>query len=252
VDVSWQPPSGGGPVASYLVSVGPSGGTQSATSATSVHVTGLTCGTTYSFTVYSVGAGGQKVAAAPASAPPCLAPTAPQGLSAHVSQNQVQVSWSAPATSGGGSVSYTVDWGNGPRSTTATSYKITGLTNFQTYNVTVTASSQAGTGGSATRSVSVSPGTTWGYTITRDWKYTLNVRSAPTTASSSISTFPAGGGQSVQVVCQTIGGSYKDKTGSPNGDVWDRLASGGYVADGYVTTPNSLANTYSPPIWKCQ
>ena len=31
----------------------------------------------------------------------------------------------------------------------------------------------------------------------------------------------------------------------------DELASGGYVADGYVTTPNSLNNTSSPPIWSC-
>jgi hypothetical protein len=256
VDVSWQPPSGGAPVASYLVSVSPSGGTQSPMTATSVHVTGLSCSTTYSFTVYSVGAGGQKVAAAPASALPCLAPSAPQRLSTQVSQHQVQLSWSAPAAPGGGTMSYTVNWGNGPKSATGTSYTITGLTNFQTYNVTVTASSQAGPGSSASKSVSVLPPATWGYSITRDWKYGVYVRSQPNAGSSSVSSFPAGAaGQPVQVTCQVWGGGYTDPTGSPNfpnGAVWDKLASGGYVADGYVTTPNSLANTFSAPIWQCQ
>jgi hypothetical protein len=103
--------------------------------------------------------------------------------------------------------------------------------------------------------VSVSPGTTWGYTITRDWQDLLYVRPAPQVSSSYLTVFPPGGGQSVQVVCQVWGGGYKDPTGTPNfpnGAVWDKLSSGGYVADYYTTTPNATSNSFSSPIWKCQ
>jgi hypothetical protein len=256
VDVSWRPPSSGGPVTSYTVSVSPSGGTQSAPSATSVHVTGLTCGTTYSFTVYSVGAGGQRVAAAPVSAQSCKPPTAPQGLSTQVSQHQIQVSWSPPATPGGGTVSYTVNWGNGPQTAPGTSYTITGLANFQAYTVTVTASSQAGQGGSVSTSVSVSPGKTWNYNVASWVTYPLHVRSAPNTSASIISTYPAPpAGTPVQIVCQVWGGGFTDPTGTPsfpNGAVWDELSNGGYLADVYTTTPNASSNQFSPSIWQCK
>jgi hypothetical protein len=256
VDVSWQPPSGGGTVASYTVSVSPSGATQAATGATSVHVTGLTCGTTYSFTVYSVGAGGQQVAAAPVSAQPCQAPSAPQGLSTQVSQHQVQVSWSPPAAPGGGTVSYTVNWGSGsPQTTTGASYTITGLTNFQTYTVTVTASSPAGQGGSDSTSVSVSPGTTWNYNVASWVTLPLHVRSAPNTSAGIVTTYNPAAGVPVQIVCQVMGGGYTDPTGTPNfpnAAVWDKLTNGGYIADGYITTPNASSDQFSPPIWQCQ
>ena len=255
VDVSWQPPSGGGPVASYTVSVSPSGGTQTTTPpATSVHVTRLTCGTTYSFTVYSVGAGGQKVAAAPVSAQSCKTPTAPQGLSPQVSQHQIQLSWSPPAAPGGGTVTYTVDWGSGPQTASGTSYTITGLANFSTYNVTVTASSQAGTGGSQSASVSVSPGRTWGYNVASWVTDPLRLRTGPSTSDGIITTYYNPGGMAVGVICQTWGSGYKDPSGTPNFGspaVWDKLTSGGYMADGYITTPNASSNQFSPSIWQC-
>jgi Fibronectin type III domain len=70
VAVSWQPPASGGPVSSYTVGISPpdAGAVQSKTGPTSVQVTGLSCATVYTFTVYSVGSGGQQVPAPPVTA----------------------------------------------------------------------------------------------------------------------------------------------------------------------------------------
>jgi hypothetical protein len=215
----------------------------------------LSCGTTYSFTVYSVGTGGQQVAAAPVSAQPCAPPTAPQRLSAQVSQHQVQLSWSPPASSGGGTLSYTVSWGSGSAHTAGTSYTITGLSNFQTYAVTVTASTPAGQGQPVAQSVSVSPGTTWHYNVSSWVTLPLNIRTGPSTADGILTTLNPAGGVAVQIACQVRGGGYTDPTGTPSfpgGAVWDKLSSGGYIADGYIDTPSASSNQFSAPIWQCQ
>lgn len=258
VDVSWQPPASGGTVSSYQVAISPAASaSQAKTSATSVRVTGLSCATQYTFTVYSVGASGQQVPAPPVTARPCVAPGTPQGLSSSVSPGQIQLSWSGPASSGGGVVSYNVSWNGGGRNgVTGTSYTINGLANFQTYGVTVTAVSPAGNGGAATASVSLAPGTTWGYHIYNNSVWAVNVRAAPTTSSASQGSFGANSFAAVQVVCQVSGGYYKDpsSSGVPAGTVWDKIIYGGgygYVADGYVSTPNSMNNSFSPPIWPC-
>jgi hypothetical protein len=237
--------------------VSPSGGSQSPTGATSVHFTGLACGTTYSFTVYSVGAGGQKVGAAPASAQPCLAPSAPQGLSPQLSQHQIQLSWSPPATPGGGTVSYSVSWGGGsPQAATGTSYTISGLTNFQTYTVTVSASSQAGPGGSASTTVTVQPGTSWSHAVSTWVTIALSIRTGPGKSYPAVRTVL--GGAPVQIECQEPnGGGYTDpgsthKPSFPSPAVWDKLTDGTYVADGYINTPNASSNQLSPPIWQCE
>ena len=187
-------------------------------------------------------------------APP-LPPTAPQQLSAQVSQHQVQLSWSPPASSGGGAVSYTVGWGSGSAHTAGTSYTITGLSNFQTYPVTVTASTPAGQSQPVAQSVSVSPGTTWHYNVSSWVTLPLNIRTGPSTADGILTTLNPAGGVPVQVACQVRGGGYTDPTGTPSfpgGAVWDKLSSGGYIADGYINTPSASSNQFSAPIWQCQ
>jgi outer membrane biosynthesis protein TonB len=253
VDVNWQQPTSGGPVASYKVSVTPGGGTQASTGPTSVHITGLSCGTTYSFTVDSVGVVGQQVPAQAVTAMPCVAPGPPSGLTTSVSSGQIGVNWTAAGSDGGGTVTYTVNWGAGSNAgLSGTSDTITGLANFQTYTVTVTANNQAGTGGSVSAAVNLSAGPWGGYNITRNSVDTLAIRSGPSTGDSAVGSFPPGSSAPVTVYCQTAGGGYSDPSGNgPNGDIWDKIGSGAYVADGYVTTPESLANTYSSPIWHC-
>jgi uncharacterized protein YraI len=100
----------------------------------------------------------------------------------------------------------------------------------------------------------VSAGPWGGYNITRNAIDPLNIRAGPSTSSASLGTFPPGSNAPITITCQTQGGAYSDPSGTPSGDIWDQFVYNGgtaYVADGYVTTPNSLANTFSPPIWQC-
>jgi len=256
VTVSWQKPASGGPVTGYQVAVSPGGAVHS-TGSTSIQVTGLTCGTTYSFTVSSVGADGKNVPAAPVSAMPCVPPGAPQGLNTSVSPDQISVSWSAPASDGGGAVSYTVAVnGNNQPPTTSTSATIGGLADFQTYTVTVTASNGAGPSAGDSTSVNLSAGPWGGYATDGNLYLPLRVEASPATNSGLVYSIPAYTSIPVTIDCQTTGGWYTDPSGNgPNGNVWDKVTfSGGtgYIADGYINTPNSQSNSYSsPPLWPC-
>jgi len=69
----------------------------------------------------------------------------------------------------------------------------------------------------------------------------LSVRSAPTTSSTRLATLPDG--TSISIFCQTIGESINGSA------IWDKLDSGGYVSDWYVTTPN--VGTFSPGLSVC-
>jgi Fibronectin type III domain len=260
VDVSWQPPASGGPVRNYTVDVSPASAAaaQTPTGATSVRVSGLDCATVYSVTVNSVGSGGQTVPAQPVTVRPCVPPAAPQGLGHTVSSHQIQVNWAAPASNGGGPVSYTVTWNGGSQpGLTGTSFRMTGLANFQNYNVSVTAANAAGGGGAASAAVNLSPGQTWGYNIIRNPIDPVAVRAAPSAGNTAtLGSFGAGSNAPVQVICQVTGGYYQDPGTPPipAGDIWDKIVYGGgagYVGDGYVTTLNSLNNAFSPPIWQC-
>jgi uncharacterized protein YraI len=72
-------------------------------------------------------------------------------------------------------------------------------------------------------------------TVARTYRVTsstpLNVRSAPTATSSLLGQLAAGG--AVAVICQARG----QLVGSTR--VWDRISTGGYVSDRYVSTPSS-------------
>jgi len=80
-------------------------------------------------------------------------------------------------------------------------------------------------------------------TVARTYRVTsttpLNVRSAPTTTAAVVGQLPAGG--SVAVVCQARG----QVIGTT--PVWDRLTSGGYVSDRYVSTPSATGFTTALP-----
>jgi surface antigen/uncharacterized protein YraI len=69
----------------------------------------------------------------------------------------------------------------------------------------------------------------------------LNVRSGPSTADSSVGSLPYH--TSIMIVCQTTG---SDVSGS---SIWDEIAAGQYVSDYWVNTPNF--GTYSPGIPQC-
>ncbi|MBS2022738.1 MAG: fibronectin type III domain-containing protein, partial [Deltaproteobacteria bacterium] len=156
--VAWTAPAfdGGLPVVGYDVTASPGGAVMSTGSATNVVFTGLTNGTTYTFTVVAknvVGSGPASSASTPVK--PATVPNAPTSVNATSLQNgQVPVSWTAPADNGGDSIiKYTVKASPGPRTATvtctpptacATNATVTGLTNGTSYTFTVIATNGVG------------------------------------------------------------------------------------------------------------
>lgn len=80
-------------------------------------------------------------------------------------------------------------------------------------------------------------------TVSKTYRVTsstpLNVRSAPTTASTVIGQLA--GGSAAALICQTRG----QTVGST--PVWDRISTGGYVSDAYLSTPSATGFTTALP-----
>src|SRR6266480_4161457 len=172
IDLSWSPATDNVGVTGYRVY---RDGTLAASpSGTSVSITGLSAGTTYSFTVSAVDAAGNASAlSAPLSATTAAssdttAPTTPAGLAASaVTSTSLTLSWNA-ATDNVGVTGYRV-YRNGTlvASPTGTSVSITGLSAGTTYSFTVAAVDAASNASalsaplSVTTLVSTPPQTLW-------------------------------------------------------------------------------------------
>src|SRR3569623_1558890 len=152
--------NGGITITGYTVIASPGGLT--ATGASSpITVTGLSNGTAYTFTVTatnSIGAG--SASAASNSITPATLPGAPTIGSATAGDAQASISFSAPASNGGATITgYTVT--SSPDGLTGTGASspvaVTGLTNGTAYTFTVTATNSAGTGSASSASNSVTP-----------------------------------------------------------------------------------------------
>ena len=139
--------NGGGPL---LASVGP---VASYTDASAVN------GTTYYYEVSAVNSVGEGPRSAPIAATPATVPGAPTLVSATAGDGSVALAWTAPASSGGSSITgYTVTASPGGATCTATGLDCTvsGLTNDTTYGFTVRARNAAGSG-AASNTLSATP-----------------------------------------------------------------------------------------------
>jgi hypothetical protein len=123
--------------------------------------TGLTTGTSYTFTVTAKNANGNGAVSAASNAIIVGTPGAPTAVSGtNGVSTQSTVSWTAPALNGGSAVTgYTVTSAPGAFTctTATTSCTVTGLTNGTGYTFTVTAANSVGTGPSSAPSASITP-----------------------------------------------------------------------------------------------
>ena len=166
VSLSWTAPATGPTPTSYKVYRSTDSGTTypsyNTVLSTSLDVSGLTNGTTYTFKVQSVYGGVSSSDSNVISRVPATYPGAPSSVTATSGANASSVvSWTAPTSNGGDTITgYTVTSSPGSITATtngATSVTVTGLMNGTSYMFTVTATNSQGTGSSASTSVSATP-----------------------------------------------------------------------------------------------
>lgn len=150
--VSWSAPAsdGGSRIVRYTVTSSPGGRSCTATS-TSCTVTGLTAGTTYTFTVTAAnGLGAGPASTATGAVVPFTKPGAPRNVVAAAGRSSATVSWAAPSSTGFSPVTgYTVTAYPSKRTcrtTGALRCTVTGLTRGTLAWFAVTATNAAGTG----------------------------------------------------------------------------------------------------------
>jgi len=148
VALSWTAPdSRGTPITGYRVTASPGGKTTSCP-ATSCTITDLTNDVEYTFTVEAQNAVGWSDPS-PASLParPDAVPDAPAAPTVDFGDGSLDVSWTAPASTGSPIKSYTVELTGGGRVVTATEpttrHTFTGLTNGVQYTVRLRANNDA-------------------------------------------------------------------------------------------------------------
>jgi hypothetical protein len=194
--------TGGAPITSYIVTSSPGGLTATGLS-TTLTVTGLTNGTSYTFTVKAVTAVGQSVESQPSNATvPAGNPGAPTIISATPSNGQVSIQFSAPSNTGGIPITnYSVNYNGNYVYGTSSPIVVTGLSNGTQYTFSMTAYTSGGLSGSG-GSISATPSSP-----------ISNGQQAYTSAGTYSWVAPAGV-TSVSVVCVGAGGGGGYGTGS--------------------------------------
>ena len=156
--VSWVAANpNGSAITGYTVTGSPAG--SCTTTGTTCAITGLTNGTSYTFTVAATNGVGTGPASTP-SAPvvPAGLPGAPADVTATAASGSAQVSWTAADPNGSAITGYTVTGSpGGGCTTTGTTCTVTGLANGTSYTFTVVARNAVGTGPSSGPSAAVTP-----------------------------------------------------------------------------------------------
>ena len=151
---------GGSPITDYTVISSPGGKTAHG-SATSLTVSGLTNGQTYTFTVTATNTVGNGLPSAPSNAvTPVTTPGAPTGVAATAGNGYAVVTFTPPSSDGGTAITdYTVTAspGNSTVHGSGRAIVVDGLTNGVSYTFTVTATNAVGTSPSSAASAPIAP-----------------------------------------------------------------------------------------------
>jgi uncharacterized protein (TIGR02145 family) len=152
--------NGGTVIMGYTVTSSPGGFTKTGTT-TPLIVTGLTNGTSYTFTVVATNTvGNSLVSVASNAVTPMTIPNAPTSPIATAGNTQASVAFTAPIVNGGSAISgYTVTSspGNSTKTGTTSPLIITGLTNGTSYTFTVVATNAVGNSVASAASNAVTP-----------------------------------------------------------------------------------------------
>jgi uncharacterized protein (TIGR02145 family) len=155
--------NGGSVITSYTATSSPGGfsGTLNQAGSGTITVTGLTPGTSYTFTVVATNAAGNSVASSPSGAvTPFTVPGAPTSPVATAGNAQASVAFTAPASNGGSAITgYTVTSSPGNFTSIGASSPlvVTGLTVGTSYTFTVVATNAAGNSSASVVSGAVIP-----------------------------------------------------------------------------------------------
>ena len=173
VQLTWDlPETNGSTISDYEIQSSTDGGTtwsapiaHTTSTTRSRTISSLTNATTYSFRVAAETEWGIGEYSAPISATPFTLPGAPTSVVGTSANASVALSWSAPASNGGSTVTdYLIEYASGGSystfsdgSNSNTSTTVTGLTNGTAYTFRVSAINAAGTGTASTASSAVTP-----------------------------------------------------------------------------------------------
>lgn len=155
--INWTAASAnGGTITGYTVVSAPGSSMCTApVGATSCTVSGLTNGTSYTFTVMATNEVGQGVAATTAAVVPKAVPSAPKSPTATAGDQKVSVSWQVPDSNGGQAIiDYRVEAVSDATkfcvaTAPALTCEVTGLVNGTAYSFKVTARNSVGAGAAA-------------------------------------------------------------------------------------------------------
>ena len=166
VMLSWVQPSGGAEVTDYEYEQDFSGTwTSTGSTDTGYTVRNLTNGQSYTFRVRAANSAGPSAAStASPSVIPATVPGAPTNIGVTANDQEVELSWTAPASNGGESITdYEYEQsGSGTwisTGGTATGYTVRNLTNGQPYRFRVRALNSVGAGSASAASLNVTPAT---------------------------------------------------------------------------------------------
>jgi titin len=161
VTLGWTAPTQvGAGIIGYIVSCTPSCtiSSQPGASASSIVITGLTSGTSYTFGVITRASDGQNSSEATVSVTTLFSPPGSvTNLTATAGTGSVTLNWTAPTQVGSGITGYTVGYtdsssGTGTKTVDGTTASFTGLSNLKTYVFTVVTNSSDGQNSSPTTS----------------------------------------------------------------------------------------------------